>query len=109
MQCTSPYWLKKEQFEVPCGHCIADRIAYSREWTVRLMHELDDWDRAGFVTLTYDNEHLPCDGSISKDVMQKFLKRFRKRLDGAKIKYFLCGEYGDPKNTFRPHYHHYIF
>lgn len=107
-----PYWLKSQQIEVPCRKCIADRIAYSREWTVRLMHELDDWkDKgAGFVTLTYDDDHLPRNASISKGSLQSFFKRFREEIGtGLPIKYFACGEYGDPKKTFRPHYHAIVF
>lgn len=39
--------------------------------------------------------------------MQKFIKRLRKHLGDKKIKYYLCGEYGDKKN--RPHYHVILF
>lgn len=108
MQCIKPYWLRSEKIEVPCGHCIADRIAYSREWSCRLMHELDEWPEAGFVTLTYDDEHLPRNMSIHKAELSGFLKRLRKNT-GRKFKFFGCGEYGDPKKTFRPHYHLILF
>lgn len=59
-----------------------------------------------FVTLTYDNEHLPMDGTLVPRHTQLWIKRFRKELDrieGRKMRFFLCGEYGD--ETFRPHYH----
>lgn len=64
-----------------------------------------------FVTLTYDEEHVPDDGSINKRDPQLFLKRLRKRLagenNGRTFRYYLCGEYGDLKG--RPHYHAVLF
>lgn len=59
------------------------------------------------VNLTYDNEHLPKNYSVSKTELQLFLKRLRKSLEPQKIRYFACGEYGD--QTLRPHYHLLIF
>lgn len=54
-----------------------------------------------FVTLTYDEEHLPFEG-VDKTHLQKFMKRLRKGL-GEPIKYLACGEYGS--RTLRAHYH----
>lgn len=54
-----------------------------------------------FITLTYDNEHLPKDLSLDKTHLQKFIKRYRKQY--GKIRYLACGEYGT--QTKRPHYH----
>lgn len=54
-----------------------------------------------FVTLTYDDENLPENQSVSPRVLSAFVKRHRKA--GYKFRYFACGEYGE--NTFRPHYH----
>lgn len=103
MQCNKPIFLRQYDFFVPCGKCMACRIARSREWSIRLLHEMDYFDESVFVTLTYNDENLPVDGNVSKDVLQRFFKRLRKRLDGRSIKYFACGEYGE-KNG-RPHYH----
>ena len=44
---------------VPCGKCIACRKAKTREWTLRMLHELDTSDDACFLTLTYDDDNLP--------------------------------------------------
>ncbi len=60
-----------------------------------------------FVTLTYDNEHLPKEGNLDPGDTQLWLKRLRKSLAPGKIRYFLVGEYGD-KNR-RPHYHVALF
>jgi len=59
-----------------------------------------------FITLTYDNEHLPADYSVSKREWQLFMKRVRKS-HGAGIRFYACGEYGD--QHYRPHYHALLF
>ena len=61
-----------------------------------------------FVTLTFNNENLPEDGSINKKHLQDFMRKLRRNNDHP-IRYFGCGEYGDHKNTFRPHYHVCLF
>lgn len=93
--------------EVPCGYCRACRIAKSKEWSVRLMHESESYKDNIFITLTYNDDNLPQDFSVDKTELQKFFKRLRKRFSDRKIKYFACGEYGE--NTCRPHYHAIIF
>lgn len=78
---------------------------------MRMIHELSSHKDAVFVTLTYDDHHLPDNNSLVKKDLQKFFKRLRQNLiyqeDYRKIRYFACGEYGD--NTQRPHYHAIIF
>lgn len=113
MQCTSPIRLRNQFF--PCGHCLSCRISKAREWSARLLHELNYWDKSVFVTLTYDNEHLPPHNSLVKKDLQKFFKRLRK-CSNAKLKYYACGEYGENKAGIdyghglgRPHYHCIIF
>ena len=64
-------------------------------------------DACSFITLTYDPEHLPPLGSLSVRDCQLFLKRLRERVAPAKIRFFLCGEYGE--KLARPHYHAIIF
>lgn len=59
-----------------------------------------------FLTLTYSDEFLPEDYSISKSVFQKFMKRLRKPML-SKTRFYACGEYGDENG--RPHYHALIF
>lgn len=91
---------------LPCGRCIGCRLEYSRKWAVRLMHESMCHDDNHYLTLTYDDEHLPPDFSLQLEDFQLFMKRLRKK-HGTKIRYFHCGEYGDENN--RPHYHAIIF
>lgn len=59
-----------------------------------------------FVTLTYNDEHLPEGGNLSARDVQLFLKRLRinhHRAGGAPFRFFLCAEYG--LRTGRAHYH----
>jgi hypothetical protein len=86
---------------VPCGKCIACRIAKAQEWSVRIWHEFSSVGSGCFVTLTYNEENCP--PALQKRDLQLFFKRLRRDLPGHKIKYFSCGEYGE--TTFRPHYH----
>lgn len=59
-----------------------------------------------FLTLTYSDENLPDDCSVSVRPLQLFMKRLRKRF-GSGVRFFACGEYGDANN--RPHYHVILF
>lgn len=68
-----------------------------------MLHEAEAFERKCFVTWTYDDEHLPSDCSVDRSVLQKALKRLRKALPGVKIRYYMCGEYGEQNG--RPHYH----
>lgn len=103
---------------VPCGHCIGCRLDKSRQWADRMMLELDHSKKAVFLTLTYDDLHVPIsmindDDSLfftlDKRDVQLFFKRLRKhrRFRDFRIRYYLAGEYGD--TTQRPHYHAIIF
>lgn len=73
------------------------------------MHEASTHEFNCFVTLTYDEEHLPRDRSLDKSHFQKFMKRLRKTYDHIPIRFYHCGEYGDPANGRRPHYHACLF
>lgn len=116
MQCLHPFVIKnpnlmvngdmRKTIEVPCGHCVACRIARSREWAVRLLHESEFWDEYCFVTLTYSDDNLVFPSLVPRD-LTLFFKKLRRDLGERKIKYFACGEYGD--RFGRPHFHAIIF
>ena len=89
--------------DVPCGKCMACRMTRRKEWSLRMLHELKYHNDASFVTLTYDDNHVPDCQSLVKADLQKFFKRLRKLIAPRKIRYFACGEYG--RRTGRPHYH----
>lgn len=94
-------------FTVPCGSCIPCQINRARFWAVRCHFESLDHANNLFITLTYDDDHLPSDRKLCTRDVQLFFKRYRKALGKSKIRYFGCGEYG-PANA-RPHYHFLIF
>ena len=124
--------------EVGCGQCLGCRLAYSRMWAMRIVHEASLHELDGgncFITLTYrdkgdcDHEqwkkgyHVPSDWSLHKSHFQKFMKRLRKAFPGQEIRYFAVGEYGRKCkhgidltvgdcplcNTGRPHFHACLF
>lgn len=72
---------------------------------MRCMHEAQLHEANSFVTLTYDDDHLPFGNSLDLDQFQRFMKRLRKEL--GPVRFFHCGEYGD--ETSRPHYHACLF
>jgi len=94
-------------FLLPCGGCIGCRLSKAQDWATRMHHEAALHDQNSFVTLTYADEHLPEDGSLSLRALQLFNKRLRKSLGDRAVRYFACGEYGD--QTWRPHYHLILF
>lgn len=81
------------------------RLAYSREWAIRITHEQQMHERSCFLTLTYDDNHLPRYGQLVKSDLQDFFKRLRYYL--GPFRYVACGEYGELKR--RPHFHAAIF
>jgi len=92
---------------VPCGRCAPCRVNRAEDWKNRMVWESDNYENTSFLTLTYEDNFLPLDRSVDKRELQLFFKRLRKDLDGRKIKYFSCGEYGE--DFGRPHYHAVVF
>lgn len=98
--------LSSATITVACGKCIDCRLAYSREWALRCMHETQTSGDGSFLTLTYDDEHLPDDWDLHYRDFQLFMHRLRKRIPRAG-RFFMCGEYGD--DFGRPHFHAILF
>lgn len=96
-----------EEIQLPCGRCIGCRLRNTATWAMRIMHESTLHEDNCFITLTYDDEKLPGDYSLNKPHFQKFMKRLRKAISPKKVRFFMCGEYGD--KTWRPHFHAAIF
>lgn len=95
------------ELQVPCGQCLGCRLSKANEWKLRCVHEAKCHQANCFLTLTYDDDHLPDDYSVSLEDYQKFLKRLRKFLGHDRVRFIGCGEYGDKGR--RPHYHFIIF
>lgn len=116
----------RNPIDVPCGKCLGCQADQSLMWSIRAYHESVMHKESCFLTLTYDESHLPADGKISKKDLQNFFKRLRRHferkhecyldsgipansplLKPVKFRYVACGEYGD--KTRRPHYHVILF
>lgn len=89
-----------------CGQCIGCRLNRANAWAVRCVHEAQMHEFNSFITLTYDEAHLPMHGSLHYPDFQAFMRRMRKRLK-VPIRFFMCGEYGEQFD--RPHYHALLF
>lgn len=93
-----------------CGRCVHCRINRRRVWTARILLETREHACSVFVTLTYDEEHLPMSErlvpTLRPDDFQRWLKRLR-RSHSQPLRYFGVGEYGT--KTERPHYHAILF
>lgn len=159
--CLNPKYITNkytgEKIAVRCGKCVVCRNTKSALWVQRLEQESYNHRYTYFVTLQYDEQHVPqmvlldkkdslsfpsyfdsftqevislddvsYDGIkrnrqkevefclntkvlnvLSKRDVQLFVKRLReliRKIDkNARIRFFICGEYGP--QTFRPHYH----
>lgn len=105
---------------VPCGRCIGCRLDYSRQWAERCVHEAEQYEHNYFLSLTYDDDHLPRSdktnvATLIPDEVSKFMKALRQKMknelgvDG--IRFFACGEYGEGKGQrlINPHFHIILF
>lgn len=132
MSCISPISLRIKTLtgnikgvEVPCGHCLNCMVKKQSaiEFLAKkeLLSNYQKGKSASFVTLTYDDNHIPINENgfttlYRKDV-QNFIKNMRRQIEYHKqnieFKYLYCGEYGDGSHsnsrsgvsTCRPHYH----
>lgn len=115
--------------QLPCGQCIGCRLNRASEWATRCMHEASLWDLNCSLTLTYDDESLPRNGSLVPADTQGFIKRLRSHWElirhekgvwssplgrddfgnwiKRRLSFFLCGEYGGEFE--RAHYHVLLF
>lgn len=98
--------------QVPCWHCVGCVLERARVWSMRCMDEASLYRENCFITLTFNNEHLPLNRGLDKSVFQNFMKRLRKftgrdSVAADPIRYFHCGEYGALHG--RPHYHALLF
>lgn len=109
------------EISLRCGQCIGCRLNAANAWAVRCYHEASMHEFNSFITLTYDDEHLPLHGSLNYSDFPLFMRKLRKRQpmmlyvdeDGVAkkrrkpIRFYMCGEYGE--NFGRPHYHALLF
>lgn len=106
MKCANPY-MYEGSIPFGCGQCMSCRKNKLRLWQHRLMLEGMKHQESCMVTLTYADQFLPPNGSLSKTDYQLFLKKLRRQFEPLKIRYYLVGEYGE--RNLRPHYHIALF
>lgn len=112
---------EREFTHIPCGKCLECKINDSKEWAQRSVCEAAMHHNNWFITLTYDDEHIPSPiptfsrhslefglwSPLLYEDFQSFVKRLRERLryklGDSDLRFFMCGEYG-PTNG-RPHFH----
>lgn len=112
-----------ERLDLPCGKCVGCRMGRARMWAMRCLHESSLYSLNCFLTLTFDDAHMPVDGSLSVRHLQLFMKRLRFWLSSCadlrgtvpasfyrgvdRVRFYACGEYG--AKLMRPHYHVLLF
>ena len=107
MRCLHPVTTKRGIL-FPCGKCPACLNQRKEELAERIFFESRVSPSSYFLTLTYDEEHLPTYNgtpSFDKEQIQTYLRALRDRLRRQHIflRYFLTCEYGDI--GLRSHYH----
>lgn len=117
--CSSRFVSAKPFIYVPCGKCADCRASYYESIRQRaLVESMSSY--VYFITLTYDNKHLPylsftSDHGVVKvyysDIshVQNLFKRLRNvsYLQDRNFRYLAVTEYGTAK--FRPHHHILLF
>jgi len=118
--------------QLPCGTCLGCRTSHATAWARRAQHEAACWQHNAFLTLIYNEEHLPTNGALKPEHLQGFIKRLRahhsrihtppgkrirKKYRGLAnhllsdplggLRYIGSGEYGETYS--RPHYHLLLF
>lgn len=114
-RCSS--WVYHNLIELPCGSCLSCRIDYSKDWAIRCSFEAQLHSHNYFVTLTYDDDHLPKSESgnntLCKEDISEFIQAVRnyfKHRGHTGIRYLLCGEYNSSgERMLNPHYHIILF
>lgn len=118
-------YLGYKTIKIDCRHCMNCMI--KRQSTIEflakkeLLNNYLNGKSASFVTLTYDDDHLPVNeygfNTLNRKDVQKFIKNMRRQMEyyheKIDFKVIYNGEYGDGSHsssksgvsTCRPHYH----
>lgn len=96
---------------VPCGKCPECLKSKQNKWYVRFYLEDRYWKTQGayhswFLTLTYDNAHLPKNRSEALLDWQAFIKQMKRKLDSPP-RFYVCSENGSKHG--RLHFHAILF
>lgn len=103
---------------VPCGRCIGCRDDTAIGWATRSHHEMMYHEESCFLTLTYDDDHIPENASLSVADWENFIQRLRRHFAPSSLKFLGAAEYGKnfdhlsilgQSQLGRPHYHLILF
>lgn len=76
---------------LPCGSCVGCRLERARQWAMRCMDESSLYRDNSFITLTFNDQHLPANRSLDLSIFQKFMKRLRKEVEPLRLRFFTVG------------------
>lgn len=86
----------------PCGKCRACKLRKANEKMIISIFAAHEFKTKGqFLTLTYNDEHLPY--GLKHSDFVGFMKRLRKNTGVKYLKMFMAGEYGSESG--REHFH----
>lgn len=118
-KCYNRIYLKDKNIEVDCGKCLNCLENRKQEAATRMMLEIGEgYINKYFITLTYDPLYSEYDENgltmLNRNHVKEYIKALqyiqkrhygeRYKLEKNKLKYIMCGEYGE-NNTKRAHYH----
>lgn len=74
--------LDANEIHLPCGHCSACLLQKRKDMATRLSHEAHEHERMCFITLTYDDEHVPTTDDCPLDKVYNNAKEFSRGSHG---------------------------
>lgn len=95
-----------------CNKCLRCRQVYAASWAGRVRAEASGHNRAYFLTLTYDNKHLPSSMQRARHNLSRWIKDYRRfehyqGRTGKSVRFFGVTERGDKFD--RLHHHVILF
>lgn len=88
----------------PCNKCRACRARLSNEKMITGVFAASEFLKKGqFLTLTYNDEHLPY--GLQHSDFANFMKKLRQNTGIKDLKMFMAGEYGEEGEQHREHFH----
>lgn len=81
---------------IGCRQCHGCKMKDARQWAMRCVHEKQMHKYSCYITLTYNDKHLPTDLSLRYEDYQVFMKRLLKSLGRKGSKNILCETYLPP-------------
>lgn len=92
------------EYYTACRKCRACRAARSNEKMIVGVFAASEFKKKGqFLTLTYNDEHLPY--GLQHSDFSQFMKKLRQNTGVKDLKMFMAGEYGEEGEDHREHFH----